>query len=94
MKTGGNFHADLAKDLKNPNLKALFEAERHRLDLKNKIQKAMKTSRLSVRKMAERMGTSKSQVERLLKDETANIGIKTLVKFAAIVGKRLEIRFK
>lgn len=94
MKTGGDFHKDLEKDLKNPKFYALFLKERERLKLTERLRGAMKKSRLSVRRLATLMGTSKSQVERIISDPKANIGIDTLIKFAAVTGRRIEISLR
>lgn len=91
MRTGGDFHKDLGKDLKNPQFAVLFRKEKERLRLADRLRTAMTKSHLSIRKVASQMGTSKSQVERLINDPEANIGVDTLIKFAAVVGKRVEI---
>ena len=94
MKTSGNFHKDLEKDLKNPRFKILFEKEKNRLGLTERLRNALRRSALSIRKVASQMGTSKSQVERMITDPEANIGIDSLIKFAAVVGRRVDIRLK
>ncbi|HCU25071.1 MAG TPA: hypothetical protein DF383_08640 [Deltaproteobacteria bacterium] len=94
MKTGGDFHRDLEKDLKKPKFQALFQKEKERLKLAERLRGAMTRSQLSVRKVASLMGTSKSQVERIISDPQANIGLDTLIKFASVVGKRLEIHLR
>lgn len=94
MRTGGDFHQDLKKDLKQPEFKAIFEKERARLDLSEQLKKRLKASKLSVRKVAAMMGTSKSQVDRMINDAKANLNINTLIKFAAVLGKRVEITLR
>lgn len=94
MRTGGNFHKDLKRDLKNPKFSIHFKKEKERLRLAEHLRTAMTRSHLSIRKVATLMGTSKSQVERIIGDEEANIGLDTLIKFASVVGKRLEITLR
>ena len=44
--------------------------------------------------MAQRMGTSRSQLDRVLDPETLSIQLDTLIKAAKAVGKTVEIRMK
>ena len=57
------------------------------------IEQAMKTQGLSRKRMAERMGTSRSQVSRLLDPCDGNVTIATLQRAAALLGHtvRLEL---
>lgn len=94
MKTGGDFHKDLEKDLKSRKFKVLFEKEKGRLRLSDKLRNVLQRSDLSIRSVANQMGTSKSQVERMINDPEANIGIDSLIKFATVVGKKVEINIR
>ena len=94
MRTSGDFHKDLEKDLKNPKFSLHFKKEKERLKLAERLRGAMVKSHLSVRKVARLMGTSKSQVERITSDPEANIGLDTLIKFASVVGRRVEISLR
>ena len=94
MRTSGDFHKDLEKDLKSPKFAVHFKKEKERLRLAERLKGAMATSHLSIRKWAGLMGTSKSQVERIISDPEANIGVDTLIKFASVVGKRVEITLR
>jgi predicted XRE-type DNA-binding protein len=94
MKTGGDFHKDLEKDFKNPKFKVPFEKEKGRLRLSDKLRNALQRSNLSIRRVANQMGTSKSQVERMINDPEANIGVDSLIKFAAVVGRKVEINLR
>ncbi len=91
MRTRGDFHKDLDEDLKKPRFAAVFRREKSRLQLASRLRDAMEQANLSIRKVAQLMGTSKSQVERLVNNPGANVGIDTLIKFAAVMGRRLEI---
>lgn len=94
MRTGGDFHKDLEKDLKSRKFAVHFRKEKERLRLAERLRGAMTKSRLSVRRVARLMGTSKSQVERIINDPEANIGLDTLIKFASVVGKRVDITLR
>ena len=94
MRTSGNFHTDLEKDLKNPKFAVHFKKEKERLRLTERLRGAMAKSHLSIRKVASLMETSKSQVERIISDPEANIGLDTLIKFASVVGKRVDITLR
>src|ERR1700676_1579079 len=62
--------------------KRLIAQSLHRLMLKEKLSKAS---------LARKMGTSRSQVERLLDPENESVTLVTLTKAAAAVGKRLRV---
>jgi len=94
MRTSGDFHKDLERDLKNPKFETLFKKEKSRLKLAERLRTAMTRSHLSIRKVASLMGTSKSQIERIISDPEANIGVDTLIKFAAVIGRRVEISLR
>jgi len=55
------------------------------------VAEAMKKEGISKSEMAKRMGTSRSQLERLLDQKNPNILLETVQKAAAAVGKRLTI---
>jgi predicted XRE-type DNA-binding protein len=55
------------------------------------IAQAMKEQHISKRKMAERMHTSRTQVERLLDPENNSVQLDTIQRAAGIVGRRLVI---
>ncbi len=93
MKIGGSFHKDLEKSLKSSSFKIVFEKEKARLNLTAQLRETMERSQLSIRTVASRMKTSKSQIQRLISDDSANIEVDTLVRFAAAVGCKLQISF-
>lgn len=55
------------------------------------LSKAMKKRNLSKKAMAERMGTSRSQLDRLLDPENNSVHLQTIARAARAVGKRLRI---
>jgi antitoxin HicB len=54
------------------------------------LGEAMKERGLSKRKLAELMGTSRTQVDRVLDPADGNVTLETLQRAAAIVGRRVE----
>ena len=55
-----------------------------------KLAQAMKAQNLSKARMAERMETSRSQLDRLLDPENERVTLHTLKRAAAAVGMQLE----
>ena len=55
------------------------------------LAEAMKAGKISKKSMAERMGTSRSQLDRLLDPENSAVHLETIAKAARAVGKRLRI---
>ncbi|HSA59417.1 MAG TPA: helix-turn-helix transcriptional regulator [bacterium] len=94
MRTGGDFHKDLEKDLRKTKFETLFQKEKSRLRLVERLRQIMTKSHLSIRHVARLMGTSKSQVVRMISDPKANVGVDSLIKFATVFGRRLDIRIK
>jgi antitoxin HicB len=52
----------------------------------------MKRKKISKKRMAELMKTSRGQVDKLLNPKEGNVTIKTLHKAAAVVGKKFEYK--
>lgn len=55
------------------------------------LSEAMKQCNLSKKAMAERIGTSRSQLDRLLDPENNSVHLQTIARAARAVGKRLRI---
>jgi antitoxin HicB len=55
------------------------------------LEKAMKSEGLSRARMAERMGTSRSQIGRLLDPHDGNVTIATLQRAAAMLGRKVRL---
>ena len=73
------------EDAKNHAIKAV---------LAYKLEQAMKAQNLSKARMAERMATSRSQLDRLLDPENEGVTLHTLKCAAAAVGMRLELELR
>jgi antitoxin HicB len=55
------------------------------------IEQAMAAGKLSRKRLAERMGTSRSQVSRLLDPTDGNVTLETLQRAASVVGRKVRI---
>jgi DNA-binding Xre family transcriptional regulator len=55
------------------------------------LAEAMKAGKISKKAMAERLGTSRSQLDRLLDPENSAVHLKTIANAAKAVGKRLRL---
>jgi antitoxin HicB len=55
------------------------------------LSEAMRSAKLSKKALAERLGTSRSQLDRLLDPENGAVHLQTIVKAAHAVGKRLRV---
>lgn len=58
------------------------------------IEEAMKARGLTKTEMAQRMGTSRSQLNRLLDPDNESLTLSTLSSAAVILGKEVELRLK
>ena len=59
--------------------------------LARQIEEAMRAEKLSRKRMAEKMGTSRSQISRLLDPRDGNVTLATLQRAAEIVGRKVRI---
>ena len=57
------------------------------------IEEAMKAQSLSRTRLAERMGTSRSQVSRLLDPKDGNVTLTTLQRAAEVIGRKVRLEF-
>ena len=71
----------------------LFEAIAIKEVLAWQIENAMREQKLSRKRLAEQMGTSRSQVSRLLDPRDGNVALTTLQRAAEIVGRKVRIEF-
>lgn len=55
------------------------------------IDEAMKAQKLTRKALAERMGTSRSQVARLLDPKDGNVTLVTLQRAAEVVGRKVRL---
>ena len=62
--------------------------------LSEQLDEAMQSGKLSKVTMAQRMATSRSQLDRVLDPSNLSIQLDTLIKAASAVGRTVEIRLK
>ncbi len=55
------------------------------------LTEAMKATNLTRKGLAERMGTSRSQVGRLLDPQDGNVTLVTLQRAAAVIGRKVRV---
>jgi DNA-binding Xre family transcriptional regulator len=55
------------------------------------IDEAMKSARITKKELAERMGTSRSQLDRLLDESDSGLTLETLSKAAHALGRQVRV---
>ncbi|MBS0233787.1 MAG: XRE family transcriptional regulator [Proteobacteria bacterium] len=68
-----------------------FEAAAIKRVISWQIAEAMKKRKFSKVQMAERMGTSRAQLDRLLDPSEGNVTIETLQRAASALGRKLHV---
>ncbi len=68
-----------------------FQAVAIKEVLAHQIEEAMKVQKLSRRRLAERMGTSRSQIGRLLDPADGNVTLATLQRAAEMLGRKVRL---
>ena len=93
MKRGKNPHwgSTLDELLDEEGTREAFQAVAIKEVLAWQIAEAMKTQGLSRKRLAERMGTSRSQVGRLLDPKDGNVTINTLQRAAELLGRKVRL---
>jgi len=91
-----NPHAGSSFDefLKEDGIFEQVQARALKRALAEQLEDAMQSSQLSKVRMAERMATSRSQLDRVLDPANLSIQLDTLIKAAHAVGTTVEIRLK
>jgi predicted XRE-type DNA-binding protein len=69
----------------------VFQAVAVKEVLAFQIEEAMKAQKLSRRRLAERMGTSRSQISRLLDPKDGNVTLATLQRAAEMLGRKVRL---
>ena len=89
-RTGGSFD----DFLKEEGIYEELQARALKRALAEQLDDAMQSGNLSKVNMAQRMATSRSQLDRVLDPSNLSIQLDTLVKAASAVGRTVEIRLK
>lgn len=77
--------------LEEEGLREEVEADAIKRVIAWQLSEAMKAANITKKQMAERIGTSRSQLDRLLDPENSAVHLQTIAKAARAVGKRLRI---
>ena len=94
--TKANPHTGSSFDdfLKEDGIYEQVQARALKRALAEQLDDAMQSSKLSKVSMAQRMATSRSQLDRVLDPGNLSIQLDTLIKAASVVGRTVEIRLK
>lgn len=87
-----NFDNFLNEQLKDPELKAEYEALEPEFTVMQTIMEARAKTGLTQKQLSERTGISQADISRLERG-TANPSIKTLQRIANALGRRVQIEF-
>jgi hypothetical protein len=68
-----------------------FQARSIKEGIAWQIEKAMKEGKISKRRLAHMMQTSRTQVDRVLDPTDGNVTIQTLQRAAAVLGRRVQL---
>ena len=88
--TGSNFDDFLKED----GIFEVVQARALKRALAEQLDDAMQSGKLNKVTMAQRMATSRSQLDRVLDPSNLSIQLDTLIKAASAVGRVVEIRLK
>lgn len=88
-----DYEEDLAKYLKNPEFKRLFDEYGRQLEISYGMLQLRKQKKLSQAAVAKKLGTTQSNVARM-EAGNQNFSLAMLEKIARVFDKKLEIAFK
>ncbi len=91
MKKPRRFQDRLREDLKNEEFKKAFDEEEVYAELAIKIAKIRQEEHVTQKELAKRLHTSQQMVSRLEHPDNASLSLKTLIKLARALNKRLSI---
>ena len=89
-RSGSNFDDFLKEE-------GIFEevqAKALKRDVAEQIEDSMQTAKLTKMAMADKMATSRSQLDRILDPNNLSVQLDTLIRAARAVGKVVEIKIK
>jgi hypothetical protein len=85
-------NSSLGDSRKEEGIHGEFVAPVEKEVIAGQLEQEMKKRKISKKRMAEMMKTSRTQVDKLLNPRDGNVTIKTLHKAAAVMGKRFEYK--
>ena len=93
MKGAKKFKDILKEDLKNPEFKKAFDEEEIYANLAIQIAKIREKEHLSQKDLAKRLHTTQQTVSRLEDIHNKSYSLKTLIKLAWALHKKLKVEF-
>ena len=90
-KTNKHKGSSIDEFLKEEGVFEEFQARAVKEVIAWQLAQAMKERRLSKRRLAAMMHTSRTQVDRVLDPDNGNVTIETLQRAAAIVGRKVQV---
>lgn len=89
---GSDFQDFLKDQMEDSGFRQKYEKVKVSLAIGRTVRKVLEQDELSLRQLAKKMGSSLSQVQRLLNDE--NISFETFVKFLAATNRSATLTIK
>ncbi len=91
MRKNKHIGSSLDEFLKEEGVLEAFEARAIKEVVAWQLQQAMKQRKLSKARMATAMGTSRTQIDRLLNPDDGNVTLATLQRAAIVVGRKIRL---
>jgi hypothetical protein len=91
MRKNKHIGSTLDDFLREEGVLEAFEARAIKEVVAWQLQQAMKQRRLSKARMAAAMGTSRTQINRLLNPDDGNVTLATLQRAALVVGRKVRL---
>ncbi len=91
MRKNKHIGATLDDFLEEEGVLEAFEARAIKEVIAWQLQQAMKQHKLSKARMAAAMGTSRTQIDRLLNPDDGNVTLATLQRAAIVVGRKVRL---
>ncbi|MDD5692446.1 MAG: helix-turn-helix transcriptional regulator [Candidatus Omnitrophica bacterium] len=88
-----NVNIDLREKLKNAEFKRLYELERAKVALAQKIAELREENHLNQADLAKKLGVSQQFISQIESGEGSNLTLKTLLRLATTLGRGLRISF-
>ncbi|MCX5695149.1 MAG: helix-turn-helix domain-containing protein [Candidatus Omnitrophica bacterium] len=93
MKRAVKFKTYLKEELKNPEFKKAFDEEEIYVSLAIQTAKIRQKEGLTQKGLAKRLHTTQQTVSRLEDVNNRGCSLKTLIKLACALGRRLKVEF-
>ena len=93
MKGARRFREYLNDQLKDPAVRKAYEEEGVFVELAVEIARLREQKGLSQRELARRLHTSQQTISRLESPHNGSLSLRTLIKLAHALGKKLKVQF-